>query len=210
MQALETIIDEVTSNIKELCIHPYGCRVVQRLIEHCTGDQKNAVLDSIFQEDLFTSLINHEYGNYVIQRMLTYGRLTDKVAVFDIITANNNILNLAKQKHSSNVVEMMLTYGIQEQRHRIIDDMLNCFCVDEHNNSKSAVVFMAEDAYANYVLRTALDIIEKGAQREKMYGMLLSSLDDLELSPYAKQIVMRVKAYAQDSNGGYSYWAFDL
>ena len=51
--------------------------------------------------------------------------LTDKAAVFETITKNNNILKLSKQKHSSNVVEMMLTYGDVEQRHQIIDGILN-------------------------------------------------------------------------------------
>lgn len=156
VNALDIIIDEVTSSIKELATHPYGCRVVQRLIEHCHDAQKDKVLDCIFDADLSSSLINHEYGNYVIQRFLTYGRLsgkcllnfasrsaacgshlviclihssllsmTDKAAVFETITKNNNILKLSKQKHSSNVVEMMLTYGDVEQRHQIIDGILN-------------------------------------------------------------------------------------
>ena len=51
--------------------------------------------------------------------------MTDKAAVFETITKNNNILKLSKQKHSSNVVEMMLTYGDVEQRHQIIDGILN-------------------------------------------------------------------------------------
>ena len=78
VNALDIIIDEVTSSIKELATHPYGCRVVQRLIEHCHDAQKDKVLDCIFDADLSSSLINHEYGNYVIQRFLTYGRLSGK------------------------------------------------------------------------------------------------------------------------------------
>ena len=81
MNALDIIIDEVTSSIKELATHPYGCRVVQRLIEHCHDAQKDKVLDCIFDADLSNSLINHEYGNYVIQRTLTYGRLSGMCSV---------------------------------------------------------------------------------------------------------------------------------
>eukprot|EP00571_Detonula_confervacea_P014742 CAMPEP_0172300530 /NCGR_PEP_ID=MMETSP1058-20130122/2595_1 /TAXON_ID=83371 /ORGANISM="Detonula confervacea, Strain CCMP 353" /LENGTH=532 /DNA_ID=CAMNT_0013010331 /DNA_START=270 /DNA_END=1868 /DNA_ORIENTATION=+ len=200
LSSLDIIIDEVASNIKDLSIHPYGCRVVQRLIEHCSGPQMTNVLDGISLEGLYSTLINHEYGNYVIQRVLAYGRPSDKEAVFETIITNNNILKLSKQKHSSNVVEMMLTYGNAEQHQRFIEEMLNCFCVDQNYASKSAVVSMAEDNYANYVLKTALDVLEEGPQREKMFSMLLSSLEDLEKSPFAKQIVLRVKAYAQDTN----------
>ena len=123
LSSLDIIVDEVTDNIKDLSVHPYGCRVVQRLIEYCSGAQKAKVLDSVLQEGLLSMLINHEYGNYVVQRILDYGRASDRVAIFDAITTN--ILKLSKQKHSSNVVEMMLTHGDAEQRHQIIEEILN-------------------------------------------------------------------------------------
>lgn len=199
LKSLDIIIEEVVTNIKDLAIHPYGCRVVQRLIEHCSGAQKDKVLDGIGDEGLFGSLIDHEYGNYVIQRVLAYGRTADKAIVFETVTSNNNVLKLSKQKHSSNVVEMLLSYGNTSQRHQIVEEILNCFCVDQNYVQKSAVVSMAEDSYANYVLKTALDVLEEGPLRQRLFDMLLSSLEDLEQSQYAKQIVLRVKAFAQQA-----------
>mmetsp|Transcript_32043 Transcript_32043/g.61371 ORF Transcript_32043/g.61371 Transcript_32043/m.61371 type:complete len:623 (+) Transcript_32043:337-2205(+) len=198
--SLDIIIGEVTNNIKDLSVHPYGCRVVQRLIENCTGEQKAQVLDSISLGGLFEVLINHEYGNYVVQRILAYGRVSDRSAIFDAITTN--ILKLSKQKHSSNVVEMMLTYGDAGQRHAIIEEIINCYCVDHNFVNKSAAVSMSEDAYANYVMKTVLDILEEGPTRERLFDMLLSSLTELEKSPFAKQVVLRVKAYTQESAYG--------
>mmetsp|Transcript_36268 Transcript_36268/g.67343 ORF Transcript_36268/g.67343 Transcript_36268/m.67343 type:complete len:628 (+) Transcript_36268:163-2046(+) len=200
LASLDIIIGEVTNNIKDLSVHPYGCRVVQRLIENCAGEQKAQVLDSISQGDLFEVLINHEYGNYVVQRILAYGRVSDRSAIFDAITTN--ILKLSKQKHSSNVVEMMLTYGDAGQRHAIIEEIINCYCVDQNFVNKSAAVSMSEDAYANYVMKTVLDILEEGPTRERLFDMLLSSLAELEKSPFAKQVVLRVKAYSQESAYG--------
>jgi len=190
--SLDIIISEVTTNIKDLAVHPYGCRVVQRLIEHCTGAQKTQVLDSILEEGLPSMLINHEYGNYVVQRMLAFGRTSDRVAIFDTITTN--VLNLSKQKHSSNVVEMMLTYGDVEQRCQVIEEILNGYCVDQHGVNRSAAVSMAGDAYANYVMKTVMDTIEEGPTRERLFDMLLSNLGMLEKSPFARQVVLRVKS----------------
>lgn len=138
--SLDVIIDEVTSKMKEMAIHPYGCRVVQRLIEYCTGSQKVTVLNSILNHHstimpppsssdasssswTYDTLINHEYGNYVIQRILAYGRSIDKSAIYE--TISGKIVSLSRMKHSSNVVEMMLTYGNDGQRHQIIDEILN-------------------------------------------------------------------------------------
>ena len=126
VHALDIIIEEIINSINDLVVHPYGCRVVQRLIEHCFGEQKTKVLDCIFNDNdtLPQLLMNHEYGNYVIQRALTYGRRSDKVRVFETIVGND-IMLLSKQKHSSNVVEMMLTYGDVGQRHQIIESILD-------------------------------------------------------------------------------------
>ncbi len=123
LASLDIIVDEVTDNVKDLSVHPYGCRVVQRLIENCSGPQKTRVLDAVLEEGLVGMLIDHEYGNYVVQRVLAYGRPSDRVAVYDAIATN--ILKLSKQKHSSNVVEMMLTYGDAGQRRRIIEEVMN-------------------------------------------------------------------------------------
>ena len=135
LNSLDVIIDEVTASMKDLSVHPYGCRVVQRLIEYCTESQKATVLDCIAEEGLFQTLITHEYGNYVVQRVLAYGRPADKDVVFD--TISSRIMELSKQKHSSNVVEMMLTYGTKMQQEHIIAEILRvsidilpyCMCV---------------------------------------------------------------------------------
>jgi len=198
VSSLDVIIDEVTESIRELSVHPYGCRVVQRLIENCIGDQKARVLDAVLREAMFGTLLNHEYGNYVVQRMLAYGREEDRRAIFERLVGN--ILALSKQKHSSNVVEMMLTYGDAAQRHEIIDEILNGYCIDQNFVNKSAALSMAEDAYANYVMKTVLDILEEGPKRERLFNLLLSNLGQLEQSPYAKQVILRVKTYAQQTS----------
>lgn len=132
LSSLGVIIDEITESISDLSMHPYGCRVVQRLIEHCSGPQQARVLDSVVvgipgadgaaAAGLLESLVEHEYGNYVVQRVLAHGRMSDREAAFNVV--RSNVLRLSTQKHSSNVVEMMLTYGDADQRHDIVEEML--------------------------------------------------------------------------------------
>lgn len=55
-------------SIKELCMSLHGCRVIQRILELGTDDQKIVIFDSI-QPDV-TELAQHRYGNYVIQQAL--------------------------------------------------------------------------------------------------------------------------------------------
>lgn len=198
LSCLDMIIDEVSSSMKELTTHPYGCRVVQRLIEYCTGPQKMRVLDAILHENFFNAkLINHEFGNYVVQKVLAYGRPSDKAAIFGAITTN--IFKLSMQKHSSNVIEMLVTHGDAKQRQEIIDEMINCNFADDDVGSKSAVVAMAGDTYGNYVVKTSLSVVEEGPQRERLFKTLLSSLEELETTPYAKKVLLQVKKYAEES-----------
>ena len=65
--------------------------------------------------------------------------------------------------------------------------------------SKNAALSMAEDAYANYVLRTAIDVLEDCPLKERLFSMLISNMEALEHSPFAKQIVLRVKTYTHES-----------
>ena len=85
INALDIIIDEVTSSLQDFTEHKYGCRVVQRLVEHCRDEQREKVLDCISSEDLASTLVDHEYGNYVIQCVLARGRLSGKrCALFEL------------------------------------------------------------------------------------------------------------------------------
>lgn len=42
--ALQFIINAFAGQVYALSTHPYGCRVIQRILEHCTPDQTAPVL----------------------------------------------------------------------------------------------------------------------------------------------------------------------
>lgn len=46
--------------VKELSSHPYGCRVVQRILEHCSNPQKSVILDEL--RLCCTDLVQDCYG----------------------------------------------------------------------------------------------------------------------------------------------------
>ena len=51
--------------VYSLSTHSYGCRVIQRILEHCTPEQTAPILAELhhFTEEL----VKDQYGNYVIQ-----------------------------------------------------------------------------------------------------------------------------------------------
>ena len=46
---IQFIIDAFQGRVKELSSHPYGCRVVQRILEHCSNPQKSVILEELRQ-----------------------------------------------------------------------------------------------------------------------------------------------------------------
>mmetsp|Transcript_26745 Transcript_26745/g.49188 ORF Transcript_26745/g.49188 Transcript_26745/m.49188 type:complete len:553 (-) Transcript_26745:957-2615(-) len=193
LSSLDPIIDEIVRSVEDLSQHSYGCRAVQRILEHCIEPQKTKILDSIIACQ--KKLLEDQYGNYVVQNVMTCGRQSDRDAIFKSITVNNSVVKFSTQKQASNVVEAMLRLGDANQRQKIVQQMLDCFCVDQHYETESAVVSMSKNAYANYVVKTALEVLEEGQQRDQLYSELLSNLAELEVVPFAKHIVAKVKTY---------------
>ena len=62
MEKLQFVIDAIIEEILPFSCHRYGCRVVQRSIEHSAKAQKNAVLEAITLVD--SKLINDQYGEF--------------------------------------------------------------------------------------------------------------------------------------------------
>jgi hypothetical protein len=123
---IQFIVDDVLANVESLCCHPYGCRVLQRMLEHCVEIQKMATLDKI--QLCHKTLMDDQYGNYVIQHVLQYGRDIDRDSLLKIVV-ENDLLKLSRQKFASNVVEKLLKYGNSYQRNAIVREMLKVFII---------------------------------------------------------------------------------
>jgi pumilio RNA-binding family len=123
LDSLDPIVEEIIASVEMLSQHPYGCRAVQRMVEHCIEPQRTKILDSIIACQ--QNILSHTYGNYVVQKVLAFGRTSDKDAIFRDIVTNNNFIMLSRQKQASNVVEAMLRLGDANQRLEIVQAMMN-------------------------------------------------------------------------------------
>ena len=73
---LQFIINAFQGQVFALSTHPYGCRVIQRILEHCAAEQVAPVLKEL--HDNIEELIQDQYGNYVVQHVLDRGKMEDK------------------------------------------------------------------------------------------------------------------------------------
>ncbi len=191
---IQFIIDNVLENIAPLSCHPYGCRVLQRILEHCVESQKLRTLDEIMK--VHRTLLDDQYGNYVIQHVLQYGRVSDRDSILEIVT-ENGLLNLSRQKYASNVVEKLLKFGTTKQRNVIVREMLMKVDKDEDVEEGTAVVLlMVRDAYANYVVQTSLDVVVEGEERRLLLEELNKNANQLvSANPLVLDFQWFVKQY---------------
>lgn len=66
--ALTPIVYAFCGHVSDMCKHMYACRVMQRVIEHGTIDQREAIAMEILNN--LIHLAQNQYGNYVIQHVL--------------------------------------------------------------------------------------------------------------------------------------------
>lgn len=187
-EQIQFIIDDVLQTVAPLSCHPYGCRVLQRILEHCVDEQKVRALDEI--STCHRALLDDQYGNYVIQHVLQFGRFSDRESILEIIISTG-LLSLSRQKFASNVVEKLLKYGTSDQRNAIVREMLKDGGGEDSGGS-SVVLLMVRDAYANYVVQTTLDVVSEGKERQMLLAELNANSSQLRNYTFAKHIVTKL------------------
>jgi len=77
-----------------LSTHPYGCRIIQRILEHCLPDQTLGLLEEMHEHT--ERLLHDQYGNYVVQHVLEHGRAEDRSRI--VAQVRGKVLPLSQHK----------------------------------------------------------------------------------------------------------------
>ena len=141
---IQFVINAFTGQVHGLATHSYGCRVVQRMLEHCQEPARSLLLEEL--HCCAPSLIVDQYGNYVTQHVIEHGRPEDRAKIISLITSQ--LIHFSKHKFASNVVEKSIEFGTVEQRHTIIRILT---ALDE--KGESPLQQLMRDQYGNYVIR---------------------------------------------------------
>ncbi|KAF8334308.1 armadillo-type protein [Cantharellus anzutake] len=131
----------------ELASHPYGCRVLQRCFEFLSCISRAPLSEQLVRHA--PELATDQFGNYVIQFVLETGDPGERAAI--ISRMKGRTIELSKHKFASNVVETALRKASSSDRQDIIAEIMTAT-----PDGDSPITAMVRDAYANYVLQTAL------------------------------------------------------
>ncbi|TKR72695.1 hypothetical protein L596_020107 [Steinernema carpocapsae] len=176
-----------------LSTHPYGCRVIQRVLMHCSEKQKRPVLEQLHTN--IKALVTDQYGNYVIQHVIEHGALEDRDRI--VAQIRGDVLKLAQHKFASNVIEKCLTCGAAHHKNSLITEV----CGNPNDSTPTPLLDMMRDPYANYVVQKMLDVADS-PHRKKMMLAIKPHIPSLRKFNYGKHIIMKLEKYFQKQIGG--------
>ncbi|KAL2525871.1 Pumilio4 [Abeliophyllum distichum] len=180
---IQFILSSFMGQAVTLSSHPYGCRVIQRVLEHC-GDlnTQQMIMDEIMNS--VCTLAQDQYGNYVIQHVLQHGKPHERSAIISKLAGQ--IVKMSQQKFASNVVEKCLTFGGPEECKLLVSEMLGS--TDENEPLQA----MMKDQFGNYVVQKVLETCDDRS-RELILSRIKVHLNALKRYTYGKHIVSRVE-----------------
>jgi hypothetical protein len=111
--SVQFIIDEIISRNDGACRaaqHPFGCRIIQRLLEHCPPEQVRELVDGILCE--VESLVGNKFGNYVLQHIIEFGSYEQQQCLLRFIGERAHTLSL--RPYSVSVVAKALAVASEQ------------------------------------------------------------------------------------------------
>jgi hypothetical protein len=114
-EASQPIIDELMSRrgaAAYLARHRYGCRVVERLVEHCRPEQLGEMICGILAE--VESLFVDHFGNFVVQHLFEYGSDDTRRQLAEAVLAR--LQKLSSDPRGVAVVAKALEFSPVEER----------------------------------------------------------------------------------------------
>lgn len=158
--------------------HMYGCRVVQRALEHSQMGIQRRLMATI--GDYIDMLVLDQYGNYVVQHVVENGPPADREMVFNKLLSR--VVKLSEHKYASNVVEKCFIKGTGPQRTQMVDTIVNT-----QVSGKPAVLGMMKDQYANYVIQRILGTA-KDDNYDRLARVVKQNLPVVKRSHYGKHL----------------------
>jgi pumilio RNA-binding family len=182
---IDFIIKAFYGRVFDLSTHPYGCRVIQRMLEHCYPNLKELtepVLDELMS--YAEQLAKDQYGNYVLQHVLQHSSQEARDNIVDVVA--RNILAFSKHKFASNVVERCFVSTQTKQRDILLNAVIG-------NAESSPLVSMVRDQYGNYVIQKMLETLNV-PQRNKLIRKVSEYVPNIrKIGTFGKHIVAKIE-----------------
>jgi len=146
------IIDELLQKrrVGQAARHKYGCRVLQRVLEHCRADQVKPIVDELLADAMM--LCRHAYASYVMQHVFEQGSDTHVQTLMRVIIAN--AATFGSDSFACAVVYKALVLGEFQDRVELATALLH---------ERGLVVRMARSRRGHLAVKLMLELFEKNS-----------------------------------------------
>eukprot|EP00929_Paragymnodinium_shiwhaense_P104565 TRINITY_DN6912_c1_g3_i1.p1 TRINITY_DN6912_c1_g3~~TRINITY_DN6912_c1_g3_i1.p1 ORF type:complete len:420 (+),score=75.39 TRINITY_DN6912_c1_g3_i1:101-1261(+) len=187
-QASQFIVDELlgrgTAAVCDAAKHRYGCRSIQRLLEHCRPDQLSQLVDVLLNNCI--ALSRHVYANYVIQHVLEYGREDQRRQLTRMLV--NQIAAVCTNCYACAVVSKALQHSEDDDKRALARAFVH------RPGQTSLLTQMARSRHGHVAVRSALNML-KGADYDEAYRQLSADAQALRQSRYGRSVVASLEPY---------------
>lgn len=117
------IIDELMSQpgcSVHLAQHRFGCRIFERLLEHCPPSQIATMVEEVLE--VSRALCKDPFGNYVMQHLLEYGTPQQRQRICSTVGAH--LAEFCTDPKAPSVVAKVLELGTREQQRCVVQALL--------------------------------------------------------------------------------------
>lgn len=175
------IIDEIQNggekHVLRAARHQFGCRILQRLLEHCSSDQMQQVLEYLLVNAM--SLTMHKYGNYVLQALAEHGT-PEQVSRLAVILAEN--VGYVKG-YGYGVLETVLRFARGDDQSSLANAILDSIIA-----SPELLESMATSHHGSVAAREALRIAGSPQKEAAVKALVVEQDDRLASSRYGRAL----------------------
>jgi len=177
-QAMQFIIDEIMEKgpgaLNQAARHEFGCRIVQRLLEHCQPEQVKGLVEQLLIDAV--ALSKHMYGNYVMQHVLEHGTPDHQHRLTLIL--EKNAREVAWDGRAQAVLGKALCHGSPEAQLILARALVR----------NSALVAMARTRYGSTAVKLVLEIVD-GDDFTEAKRQLSEEMSSLRATRYGRVVV---------------------
>jgi len=124
-QDFQFIIDELLHMGGPMAVgtaarHRYGCRVLQRLFEHCSSTQLEGIVENLLLDAV--ELCTHTWGVYVMQHLFEHGAESHIAKLSQILT--EHAATLGADELAPSVFSKAFTYASSEDRIALAHELI--------------------------------------------------------------------------------------
>eukprot|EP00746_Dinoflagellata_sp_MGD_P166952 gnl/MRDRNA2_/MRDRNA2_97205_c0_seq1.p1 gnl/MRDRNA2_/MRDRNA2_97205_c0~~gnl/MRDRNA2_/MRDRNA2_97205_c0_seq1.p1 ORF type:complete len:426 (+),score=84.36 gnl/MRDRNA2_/MRDRNA2_97205_c0_seq1:99-1376(+) len=166
--------------------HRFGCRVIERLLEHCPEDMTVPLTDAVVSDS--SALARHPYGNYVVQHVLEYGTDAHRKLVASALV-DTGIAFLAQHRIASNVIESALGRICSADQQMMGLALLA---------APQTLLVVGCSRYGTHVVNRLLEVLAPGPLRVEVVRQLRGNLPQIMESKHSKHLVEKLKSMGFD------------